>query len=77
MWRMARDPFCFDLPTRDSIVRGVSALGEAVRVTSGRRSKRVLIGRKWDPALVGYDGMTIASLTEVPYPHAAVAAEAA
>jgi chaperonin GroEL len=45
---------------REKLLRGASALAEAVRVTLGPRSKSVLIERKYGSPLVCDDGVTIA-----------------
>ncbi len=45
---------------RDKILRGATALAEAVRVTLGPRSKCVLIEKKWGSPIVCDDGVTIA-----------------
>jgi chaperonin GroEL len=45
---------------RAKLLRGASALAEAVRVTLGPRSKCVLVERKWGAPLVCDDGVTIA-----------------
>ncbi len=45
---------------REKILRGATALTDAVRLTLGPRSKSVLIERKWGKPLVCNDGVTIA-----------------
>jgi chaperonin GroEL len=45
---------------RDKILRGARALTDAMRVTLGPKSKRVLIDKKWGVPLVCDDGVTIA-----------------
>jgi chaperonin GroEL len=45
---------------RAKLLRGATALAEAVRVTLGPRSKCVLIDKKWGAPLVCDDGVTIA-----------------
>ncbi len=45
---------------REKILRGATALAEAVRVTLGPRSKCVLIEKKWGSPIVCDDGVTIA-----------------
>jgi chaperonin GroEL len=45
---------------REKILKGVSALADAVRVTLGPKSKCVLIEKKWGVPLVCNDGVTIA-----------------
>jgi chaperonin GroEL len=50
----------FRSDARERVLRGVSALADAVRVTLGPRSKCVLIERKFGPPVVCNDGVTIA-----------------
>ncbi len=45
---------------REKILKGATALAEALRVTLGPRSKCVLIEKKWGAPLVCDDGVTIA-----------------
>ena len=58
----------FDAHARDAVLRGATALADAVRVTLGPKSKCVLIGRKWDRPLVCNDGVTIAKEMELADP---------
>jgi chaperonin GroEL len=55
----------FRSEAREKIVRGASALADAVRVTLGPKSKCVLIGKKWGRPLVCNDGVTIAKEIEL------------
>jgi len=50
----------FRAPAREKILRGATALADAVRVTLGPKSKCVLVERKWGRPLVCNDGVTIA-----------------
>ncbi|HEU4579482.1 MAG TPA: chaperonin GroEL [Polyangiaceae bacterium] len=50
----------FESAAREKLLRGVTALSDAVRVTLGPKSKRVLIEKKWGAPLVCDDGVTIA-----------------
>ena len=45
---------------REKVLRGASALADAVRITLGPKSKCVLVERKWGKPLVCNDGVTIA-----------------
>ena len=45
---------------REKILKGATAMAEAVRVTLGPRSKCVLIEKKWGQPIVCNDGVTIA-----------------
>jgi len=58
----------FGTDARERIVRGATALADAVRVTLGPRSKCVLIERKWGAPLVCNDGVTIAKEIELEDP---------
>ena len=53
---------------REKILKGVSALADAVRVTLGPKSKCVLIEKKWGVPLVCNDGVTIAKEVELKDP---------
>ncbi len=50
----------FRSAAREKILRGVTQLADAVRVTLGPRSKSVLIEKKWGAPIVCNDGVTIA-----------------
>jgi len=58
----------FSSAAREKVLRGVTALSDAVRVTLGPRSKRVLIEKKWGAPLVCDDGVTIAKEFELKDP---------
>lgn len=53
---------------REKILRGSTALADAIRVTLGPKSKSVLIERKWGRPLVCNDGVTIAREFDLPDP---------
>ncbi len=57
---MAHKKMLFRSEAREKILRGASALADAVRVTLGPKSKCVLIEKKWGKPLVCNDGVTIA-----------------
>jgi chaperonin GroEL len=57
---MAHKRVLFDQAARQKVLRGATALADAVRVTLGPRSRRVLIGKAWGAPLVCDDGVTIA-----------------
>jgi chaperonin GroEL len=65
---MAAKQLRFESEAREKILRGASALADAVRVTLGPRSKSVLIERKWGNPLVCNDGVTIAKEVELANP---------
>jgi chaperonin GroEL len=50
----------FRSAARDKVLRGATALADAVRVTLGPKSKCVLIGKTWGTPIVCNDGVTIA-----------------
>ena len=62
---MSHKKMLFRSEAREKILRGASALADAVRVTLGPRSKCVLIQRKWGIPLVCNDGVTIAKEVEL------------
>lgn len=53
---------------REKILRGSTALADAIRVTLGPKSKSVLIERKWGRPVVCNDGVTIAREFDLPDP---------
>ncbi|HSK03718.1 MAG TPA: chaperonin GroEL [Kofleriaceae bacterium] len=55
----------FRSDARARLLRGATALADAVRITLGPRSKSVLIGKKWGPPVVCNDGVTIAKELEL------------
>jgi chaperonin GroEL len=57
---MSHKHLLFRAEAREKILRGTTALTDAVRVTLGPRSKCVLIEKKWGKPLVCNDGVTIA-----------------
>lgn len=58
----------FHAAAREKVLRGATALADAVRITLGPRSKCVLIQRKWGTPLVCDDGVTIAKELELKDP---------
>jgi chaperonin GroEL len=65
---MAHKQLFFNATARDKILRGATALADAVRVTLGPRSKCVLIQKKWGKPIVCNDGVTIAKEIELKDP---------
>jgi len=57
---MSAKQLLFRADAREKILRGATALADAVRITLGPRSKCVLIEKKWGQPLVCNDGVTIA-----------------
>ena len=58
----------FHSEARERVLRGATALADAVRVTLGPKAKCVLIERKWGEPLVCNDGVTIAKEVELEDP---------
>jgi chaperonin GroEL len=65
---MGAKQILFRSAAREKILRGATALTDAVRVTLGPKSKCVLVDRKWGPPLVCNDGVTIAKEVELKDP---------
>jgi len=57
---MAHKHLLFRSGAREKVLRGATAIADAVRVTLGPRSKCVLIEKKWGMPIVCNDGVTIA-----------------
>lgn len=62
---MSKKQLLFKAAAREKILRGATALTDAVRVTLGPKSKCVLIGRAFGHPLVCNDGVTIAKELEL------------
>jgi chaperonin GroEL len=58
----------FDAEAREKVLRGATALADAVRVTLGPKSKCVLVERRFGKPLVCNDGVTIAKEVELRDP---------
>jgi len=65
---MAHKEILYRSEAREKILKGVSALADAVRVTLGPKSKCVLIEKKWGVPVVCNDGVTIAKEVELKDP---------
>lgn len=59
----------FGSQARESILRGATALADAIRITLGPKSKCVLLERKWGKPLVCNDGVTIAKEFQLQDPN--------
>ena len=57
---MSHKQLLFEANAREKLLRGASALADAVRLTLGPKSKCVLIQKKWGKPIVSNDGVTIA-----------------
>jgi len=64
----------FGSAAREKILRGATALADAVRVTLGPKSRCVLIEKSWGSPLVCNDGVTIAKEIELKDPEENLAA---
>ena len=65
---MAHKQLLFRSEARERILRGATALADAVRVTLGPKSKSVLIEKKFGTPIVCNDGVTIAKETVLEDP---------
>lgn len=65
---MPQKQVLFDSEAREKVLKGAATLANAVRLTLGPQSKRVLIERKWGAPLVCDDGVTIAKELELGDP---------
>jgi chaperonin GroEL len=65
---MPHKQILFRSVAREKILRGVTQLADAVRVTLGPKSKSVLIQKSWGPPIVCNDGVTIAKEVEFKDP---------
>ena len=64
---MAKD-IIFDLDARNGIKRGVDALANAVKVTSGPKGRNVIIGKSFGAPVVTKDGVSVAKEIELDDP---------
>jgi chaperonin GroEL len=58
----------FQAAAREKVLRGATAMADAVRVTLGPKSKCVLVEKKWGTPLVCNDGVTIAKEVDLKDP---------
>lgn len=65
---MAHKRMLFHSEAREKILRGTSALADAIRVTLGPKSKSVLIEQKWGAPIICDDGVTIAKQVDLEDP---------
>lgn len=65
---MAHKQILFRSAAREKILKGATALADAVRVTLGPKSKSVLIQKKWGSPIVCNDGVTIAKEVDLKDP---------
>src|SRR5687767_11571834 len=62
---MAAKEVRFDEFARNSILRGVNVLADAVKVTLGPRGRNVVIEKSWGSPTVTKDGVTVAKEIEL------------
>src|SRR5205807_215499 len=67
----------FDEDARDSLLRGVDKLADAVKVTLGPRGRNVVIDKKWGAPTITNDGVTIAKEIELEDPYENMGAQLA
>ena len=65
---MAHKKLLFKSAAREKVLKGATALAEAVRVTLGPKSKCVLIEKKWGRPIIFNDGVTIAKEIDLEDP---------
>lgn len=65
---MAHKRMLFHATAREKVLRGATALADAVRLTLGPRSKSVLIQSRWGAPIVCNDGVTIAKEVDLEDP---------
>ena len=65
---MAHKRLLFRSSARDKVLRGTTALADAVRVTLGPKSRSVLIDKAWGTPVVCNDGVTIAKELDLADP---------
>jgi chaperonin GroEL len=65
---MTHKQVVFGSAAREKVLRGATALADALRVTLGPKSKCVLIEQKWGRPLVCNDGVTIAKQFDLKSP---------
>jgi chaperonin GroEL len=65
---MAHKQMLFQATAREKVLRGATAMADAVRVTLGPKSKCVLVEKKWGAPLVCNDGVTIAKEVDLKDP---------
>jgi chaperonin GroEL len=65
---MAHKQLLFKSVAREKVLKGATALADAVRVTLGPKSKCVLIEKKWGRPIVCNDGVTVAKEVDLKDP---------
>ncbi|HET8723350.1 MAG TPA: TCP-1/cpn60 chaperonin family protein, partial [Anaeromyxobacteraceae bacterium] len=62
---MAAKQILFDQVARDSILRGVNVLADAVKVTLGPKGRNVVIEKSFGSPTITKDGVTVAKEIEL------------
>ena len=65
----------FDQEARNSILRGVNILADAVKVTLGPRGRNVVLDKKWGSPTVTKDGVSVAEDVSLDDPNENMAAQ--
>jgi chaperonin GroEL len=65
---MSHKQLLFEAAAREKVLRGATALADAVRVTLGPKSKSVLVEQRWGKPLICNDGVTIAREVDLKDP---------
>ena len=61
---MTAKEILFDTDARNSVLRGVSTLAKAVKVTLGPKGRNVVIDQSYGPPKITKDGVTVAKNIE-------------
>nr|NQU91917.1 chaperonin GroEL [Bacteroidota bacterium] len=64
---MAKD-IIYNIEARDALKKGVDALSNAVKVTSGPKGRNVIIDKSFGAPIVTKDGVTVAKEVELKNP---------
>jgi chaperonin GroEL len=66
MVKMTAKRLTYDQSGREALLRGVTKLSSAVKVTLGPKGRNVMLGSKWGAPTVTKDGVTVAKEIELP-----------
>ncbi|MEX2493511.1 MAG: chaperonin GroEL [Nitrospirales bacterium] len=66
---MSAKEMVFRDEARFAILRGVTELARAVKVTLGPKGRHAILGKKWGPPLITKDGVTVAQELDLPDPY--------
>jgi chaperonin GroEL len=65
MNKMAAKEIKYDMKARESILRGINILADAVKVTLGPRGRNVILEKSFGPPTITKDGVTVAKEIEL------------